>query len=42
MTTKEQTILDQVEFYFSDSNLPTDRFLRSLVADHRIYYSLKL
>jgi lupus La protein len=29
----EEKILKQVEFYFSDSNLPHDKFLRSLVAN---------
>ncbi len=27
-------IREQVEFYFSDSNLPKDKFLRSLVANN--------
>jgi len=30
----EQKIIKQVDFYFSDSNLPYDKFLRSLVANH--------
>jgi len=30
----EENIIRQVEFYFSDSNLPNDRFMRSQVADH--------
>lgn len=30
----EDQVLKQFEFYFSDSNLPRDKFLRSLVADH--------
>lgn len=30
----ENKIIKQVEFYFSDSNLPRDKFLRSLVANH--------
>lgn len=29
-----QKIREQVEFYFSDSNLPTDKFLRTQVANH--------
>ena len=29
----EDKILKQIEFYFSDSNLPYDKFLRSLVAN---------
>ena len=30
----ERKIQEQVEFYFSDSNLPKDKFLRSLVANN--------
>lgn len=30
----EDKVLEQFEFYFSDSNLPRDKFLRSQVADH--------
>jgi lupus La protein len=38
----EEKILKQVEFYFSDSNLPHDKFLRSLVAnDPQGYVSIE-
>jgi len=30
----EDKVCKQIEFYFSDSNLPKDKFLRSLVANH--------
>eukprot|EP01080_Neovahlkampfia_damariscottae_P000922 gene922-9831_t len=42
MSTTEEKILKQIEFYFSDSNLPYDKFLRSLVAnDSQGYVSLE-
>jgi len=34
MSQNEEKILKQMEFYFSDSNLPNDKFLRSQVANH--------
>lgn len=41
-TSIEDKILKQVEFYFSDSNLPRDKFLRSIVAnDERGYVPIE-
>jgi lupus La protein len=41
MSSVEEQVLKQVEFYFSNSNLPRDKFLRSLVAnDERGYVEI--
>lgn len=43
MTSKEKQIKDQIEFYFSDSNLLKDKFLSSLInKDENGYVDLNI